>query len=95
MTHSHDAVAAANLLAAHNYSVEAEQAYRLSSQLWPGNPEPVGGLSEILARTGRADEAHQLLEDFARKHPDQRAAAETIRASWGIVTSKSPPPQRP
>jgi predicted Zn-dependent protease len=95
MTHSHDAVAAANLLAAHNYNAEAEQAYRLSSQLWPGNPEPVGGLSEILARTGRAEEAHQLLEDFASKYPDQRAAAETIRASWGIVTPKSPPPQRP
>jgi hypothetical protein len=93
LTHSHDAVAAANLLAAHNYSADAEQAYRLSSQLWPGNPEPIGGLAELLVRTGRAGEASQLLEDFARKNPGERDAMERIRASWSIVTSQTPPPR--
>ena len=28
------------------YAVEAEEAYRLASQLWPGNPESVSALSE-------------------------------------------------
>jgi hypothetical protein len=89
LTHSHDAVAAANLLAAHNYSAEAEQTYRLSSQLWPANPEPIGGLSELLFRLGRADEARQLLEDFSRKNPGEREAMERIRATWSLVTPKS------
>jgi len=79
--YSHNASSAANLLAAHNYTAEAEQAYRLSSQLWPGNPEPVGGLAAILARAGRADEARQMLDDFARNYPDQRSDIETFRGS--------------
>ncbi len=49
-SYSHDTVAAANLLAAHNFPAEAEQAYRLGTQLWPGNPESVGGLADLLAR---------------------------------------------
>ena len=89
-SYSHDATAAANLLAAHNYDAEAEQAYCLSSQLWPGNPEPVGGLAQILTRTGRADEARQLLDAFARNHPDQRSAIETFRGSIVISTTPSP-----
>src|SRR6266566_448303 len=80
--YSHDADSAANLLAAHDYTAEAEQAYRLSSQLWPGNPEAAGGLATILARTGHADEARQLLDDFARSYPDQRPAIETFRCSF-------------
>ena len=86
-SYSHDATSAGNLLAAHNYTAEAEQAYRLSSQLWPGNPEAVGGLSTILARTGRSDEARQLLDDFARNYPDQRSAIETF---WGLSFTKRP-----
>src|SRR5262245_24489953 len=36
-SYSHDTVAAANLLAAHDFVAEAEQAYRLATQLWPSN----------------------------------------------------------
>jgi hypothetical protein len=92
-TYSHDAVARANLLASHHYNAEAEQAYRLASQLWPENPESAGSLAAMLAHTGRADEARQLLDDFQRKHPDQLPDLEQVRASWSIVTS--PPPPRP
>lgn len=74
--YSHDTVAAAHLLAAHDYNGEAEQVYRLASQLCPYNPESVTGLSELLARTGRAEEARQLLNDFAHKYPDQRSAVD-------------------
>ena len=92
-SYSHDANAAANLLAAHSYDTEAEQAYRLSSQLWPGNPEATGGLATILARTGHADQARQLLDDFSRNYPDQRSAIETFRGSiLRTVSSATPSP---
>ncbi len=47
-TYSHMVAAQANLLADHNYNGEAEQAYRLASQLSPSNPEAASGLAEIL-----------------------------------------------
>ena len=81
-SYSHDAVSTANLLAAHGFYSEAEQAYRLATQLWPGNPESIGGLAELLASGGREDEAGQILEDFARKYPDQRKDLERVRAAW-------------
>jgi hypothetical protein len=88
-TYSHDANSSANLLAAHDFITEAEQAYRLSSQLWPGNPEAVGGLAGILARDGRGEEARLVLEQFSRKFPDQRGTAEKIKASlWAPVTEQ-------
>jgi len=92
-SYSHDATSTANLLAAHNYTAEAEQAYRLSNQLWPGNPEPVGGLAAILARAGRAAEARQMLDDFARNYPDQRPAIETFEGSisWTAPSAKPSP----
>jgi hypothetical protein len=89
-SYAHDAVVAANLLAAHNYDAEAEQAYRLSSQLAPSNIEAVTGLSEVLVRTGRVGEARQLLEDFARQHPDQRSAVDTFRRSITFTAAPSP-----
>src|ERR1043166_4621428 len=79
-SYSHDAVAAANLLAAHNYIAEAEQGYRLAAQIWPENPETIGGLAQLLARGGREAEARQMLEEFGRQHPAQRKDAERIRS---------------
>ena len=90
-SYSHDATSAANLLAAHNYTAEAEQAYRLSSQLWPGNPEAVDGLASILARAGRADEARQILDDFARNYPAQRSSTEM----WRMSIPWTGPPAKP
>jgi TolA-binding protein len=84
-SYSHDTVAAANLLAAHNFTDEAEQAYRLAAQLWPGNPESAGGLADVLSRTGREAEARQVLGDFARKYPDQRAALERTSSAFLFV----------
>ena len=87
-SYSHDAVAAANLLAAHNFSAEAEEAYRLSAQLWSANPESVNGLAGLLAASGRMNEAQQLLDDFAQTHPDERKAMEQISALWKLSVSK-------
>jgi TolA-binding protein len=83
-TWSHDAVAAANLLSAHGYGAEAEQAYRYSAQLWPASPEAVNGLAQVLAENGRASEANQLLTDFVSKYPNERAAIEKARSAWSV-----------
>jgi hypothetical protein len=83
--YSHDANSAANLLAAHNYTAQAEQTYQLAGKLWPGNLEAVEGLAAIYAGSARAEEARQLLDDFARKYPDQRAAIEAAGAGISIL----------
>src|SRR6266581_774868 len=83
-SYSHDAVAAANLLAAHNFSAEAEEAYRLGAQLWPANPESVNGLADLLAASGRMKEAQQLLEEFSQKYPDERKTVERISSAWKL-----------
>ena len=78
-------MSAANLLAAHNFTAEAEEAYRLAAQLWPGNPESVAGLADILLRGGREAEARQLVGDFSQKYPDQRKDLERISAATRII----------
>jgi hypothetical protein len=83
--YSHDVNAAANLLAAHNFNAEAEQAYRLSRQLMPSNIEAAFGLSGVLVRAGRNDEARQVLDDFSRNYPEQKRAIESSRASISFL----------
>jgi tetratricopeptide repeat protein len=77
--YSHDVNATANLLAAHNFTAEAEEVYNLASQIMPGNPEPVAGLARVLIQTGHADQAKALLDNFASKYPNQRKALEQVR----------------
>jgi hypothetical protein len=85
--YSHDVSATANLLAAHNFITEAEEIYRIASQIQPGNPQPVIGLAQLLTQTGHADQAHRLLNDFEIKYPGQRSAIEQAGGTW-IVTGK-------
>jgi thioredoxin-like negative regulator of GroEL len=92
-SYSHDTVAAANLLAAHDFGAEAEQAYRTATQFWPGNPESVNGLAELLLHNGRADEAEQIVNDFEQKYPDQRSTLERVRAGWRAVIGATQPPK--
>ena len=73
------AMAQANLFADRDLGAQAEPIYRLASELSPGYLAPVGQLAQLFQRTGRANEAQQLLEDFIRSHPDQRAAVEALR----------------
>lgn len=84
-SYSHDTVSAANLLTAHNFTAEAEQAYRLATQLWPGNPESTAGLADLLLRGGREAEARQLVGDFSQKYPDQRKDLERLSAAARII----------
>ena len=91
-TYSHDAAAAANLLAAHNFPAQAEEAYGLAAQFWPENPDTALGLAGLLAADGRANDARQLLDDFARQYPDQRKyldqSSAVVQGLW-----KPTPPQ--
>jgi hypothetical protein len=87
-SYSHDATAAANLLAAHGFNAEAEGAYTVARQLWPGSPDAAADLSELYQRTGRTAEADQLLQDFARQFPDQRKALKDL---WGITVGETRP----
>jgi hypothetical protein len=88
-SYSHDASIAANLLAAHNFDSQAEETYRLATQLWPGNPECVGGLANLLATTGREAEAQQLMDNFSKQYPYQRKALENITAGVTIVGGRA------
>jgi tetratricopeptide (TPR) repeat protein len=80
-SYSKDINATANLLAAHNYTSQAEEAYTLATQVCPYSPEPVTGLAQLLAQTGRADQAKALLDQFASKYPDQSKAVAQARAT--------------
>jgi Tetratricopeptide repeat len=85
LSYSHDATATANLLAAHQFPNEAEQVYRLASQMSPENPEPVAGLSRLLTSQGRGDEATRLLTDFSRKYPGQLKELERSRGNFTVT----------
>jgi hypothetical protein len=79
--YSHDIDATANLLASHNFTSQAEEAYRLATQVWPSNAEAAGGLAKVLVQNGHADQAQLLLDQFASKYPDQTKAIEQAKAS--------------
>ncbi len=75
-SYSHDVNATANLLAANNFTDQAEQAYEMASQIFPGNPDPVNGLAKLLTQTGHADQAQAVIDQFVSKYPDQRSAVQ-------------------
>jgi hypothetical protein len=73
--------AQANLLADHNYANQAEEAYRLALQIYPGSPEATYGLAGLLDRTGRTQDAAQLLASFQQNYPEQAGNAATWTAT--------------
>jgi len=79
--YSKDVNATANLLAAHNFTAQAEEAYQLALQVYPGMPEAVTGLAQVMAQTGRADQAKALLDQFVSKYPQQKAAIQQAQAA--------------
>lgn len=84
-SYSHDAVAAANLLAAHHFTAEAEQTYQIAIQLWPSHPEPVSGLADLWIRNGREGEARKVLQEFSGRYPEQRQALERVSSAWRML----------
>jgi tetratricopeptide (TPR) repeat protein len=85
-SYSHDVNATANLLAANNFTDQAEQAYEMASQIFPGNPDPVNGLAKLLTQTGHADQAQAVIDQFVSKYPDQRSAVQQPMTIVGTVT---------
>ena len=95
-SYSHNTAAAANLLAEHNFTAEAEETYRLAAQLWPGSSKSIGGLADLLMRDGRETEARQLVGEFNQKFPDQRKDLERISAAARLIlpAGVAPPARR-
>jgi len=85
-SYAHDAQAAANLLAAHGFNTEAEQAYRLALEIYPANADIASRLAKLFANTGRADEGRQLVEDFGRRYPNERTSDEEFRGTILFTT---------
>jgi hypothetical protein len=79
---AHLAVAQANFFSSQHFAAEAEQTYRLASQIAPTFLEPVAQLAKHLNQMGRGQEGLALLEQFARNHADQRAEVEKFRNTW-------------
>ncbi len=61
----------ANLFAERGFAESAEQTYRIALGLVPSNVDAVTGLAGLLERTGRAQDARNLAEQFARDFPKQ------------------------
>jgi hypothetical protein len=87
LTYAKMAAAQAALLADHQYGNEAEQAYRLAAQISSASPEAVYGLGQLLATTGRADEARQLVADFESTHPPSGPAS-FWKLTYGVGTGE-------
>ena len=88
--YSKDVSATANLLAAHNFMSQAEQAYQLALQVCPSMPEAVTGLAQVMAQTGRAEQARALLDQFVSNYPNQRSAIEQAKGTitWTATAGK-------
>jgi len=77
--YAQQATAQANLFASRNLPAEAEQGYRLATELSPTTLGPVNQLAELLARNGRMTEANQLLDHFAAQNPSQQQQVQAER----------------
>ena len=75
------AQAQGNFLAEHNFNAEAEQAYRIATEISPVSFDSASGLYRLLMNTGRASEAEQFLNSFARTNPDQQKAVDRLRGT--------------
>ena len=76
---------------ARHYGAEAEEAYRLSSQLWPANPEAHLALANLYAESGRKEEAQAIIENFMRQHPDQAKHIEGRGPKMTVTFEKKGP----
>jgi tetratricopeptide (TPR) repeat protein len=61
----------ANLFAERGFAESAEQTYRIALGIVPSNVDAVTGLAGLLERTGRAQDARTLVDQFARDFPKQ------------------------
>jgi hypothetical protein len=69
-TWSHDLVAEGNLFAGNQFTSEAEQAYQLATQLWPGDLEATYHYTQLLIGQNRIDDAAQVVANALHSTPD-------------------------
>jgi Flp pilus assembly protein TadD len=83
------AVAEGNLLGNSSYPAQAEEAYRLATEIFPRNTEAVSGLAQLLAKSGRMDEARQLINGFIQQNPDLEQQFDLSRKDrfWNVRIS--------
>jgi hypothetical protein len=81
------AVGQANLFAEHGFTESAEQTYRIALGLVPSHVDAVTGLAGLLERTGRAQDARILLDQFVRDFPKQAEDLKRFRRSGTITVS--------
>jgi predicted Zn-dependent protease len=74
------ATAQAKLLEDHNFTAEAEQTYRLATDMGPSNPETVFSYAGFLARQKRFAEAILVVETAANAAPDNRQFRDLLQA---------------
>ncbi|HEV8541366.1 MAG TPA: tetratricopeptide repeat protein [Verrucomicrobiae bacterium] len=88
-TYSKMAVAEGNLLGNSSYPAQAEEAYRLATEIFPRNTEAVSGLAQLLAKSGRMDEARQLINGFIQQNPDLEQQFDLSRKDrfWNVRIS--------
>ncbi len=90
-TYSHDAVAAANLLANNNYSEAADQTYQTALDLWPDSVEAVATYARFLASQGQMDQANEVLNAFVPEDPGQASTIAALRATLKPAPSQPLP----
>ena len=71
----------ANLFAERGFAESAEQTYHIALGIVPSNVDAVTGLAGLLERTGRAQDARALVDQFARDFPKQVDAVKRFRTS--------------
>jgi len=64
------ATSQATFLANRSMAAEAEQTFRAAIDIAPSTLEPVGAFATYLQGAGRAAEAQQLLDDYAKRFPN-------------------------
>jgi len=80
------AAAQAGLLAGHNFKAEAEEAYRLATDMGPSNPEAVLPYVNLLSTQKRFAEAIPVLETAVNAAPDNqpfRDLLQTLKRAAG------------
>jgi hypothetical protein len=66
------ATAQASLLADHNYSSQAEQAYEAATRIWPGSPEAVFQYVNLLVGQNRVADALPIVQNAVAANPDNQ-----------------------
>lgn len=75
-TYSRDIAAQANLFAANNLSAQAEEGYRLATQLFPADAQTATAYANLLISQDRLADAAQVANNALKAAPDTKPVQE-------------------